>query len=88
MQLPSDLTEKGRETLDQLRFHPTTHHADWDDVIAMLKQIAEVELTHAGAVAVVKIENARIELSRPRSGPLPESAVLKIRRMLKTVGLL
>ncbi|MGN7799014.1 hypothetical protein [Leifsonia sp. 22587] len=88
MHVPADLRESEREALDHIRYHPTTHHADWDAVILMLKRLANVELSHAGNVAVVRMGDERLELAKPRSGPLPERDVLKIRRMLGTAGLL
>lgn len=88
MRLPANLSESEREALDHIRYHPTAHHAVWDAVIPLLKRLADVELTHAGTVAVVRMGDERLELTKPTAGPLPERDVLTIRRMLGTAGLL
>ncbi|ARJ05248.1 hypothetical protein GCM10010988_03140 [Cnuibacter physcomitrellae] len=88
MRLPEDLSAAARRTLDQIRFHPTTHGVSWNELLAMLGEIADVEESGGGAKATIRMGDDRVDLERPRSGVVAEAPILELRRMFKDQGLL
>jgi hypothetical protein len=86
MHAPSDLTPEARRVLDQIEYHPTTHNLGWHDLVVMLKEVATVEESHAGAKVVVHLANQRLELTRPEGTPVSEQTLLELRRMFNDAG--
>lgn len=44
----AELTEHHRTTLYHLDQHPTSHNLEWNDVLALLREVGEVEERHGG----------------------------------------
>jgi len=88
MRDPNNLTPRVRVTLNHIEHHPTTHNIAWDDFIAMLKEVADVEERHTGTHVVVRIGNDRQVFTRTDGAPVPEKTVLEARRMFKDAGLM
>ncbi|MCS5718740.1 hypothetical protein N1027_11410 [Herbiconiux sp. CPCC 205763] len=86
MAAPQNLTPDSRQILDQIEYHATTHKIGWNDLVTMLKEVAEVEESHGGGKIVVRLDNERLEIRRPDGVPVSEATVLELRRMFKHAG--
>lgn len=81
------LSEHHRVTLEHIARHPTTHNLEWDDVIGLLREVAEVHEEHDGKVKVT-LGNEKLVLSRPRHKDVDEQTVLDLRRLFRATGVL
>ena len=89
----SDATEPGhighhhRATLKRIQEHPTAHNLEWDDVIRLLDDVADVTERHDGKFGV-KIGDEAIVLTKPKHKDVDEQTVIDLRRMLKDAGII
>jgi ribulose bisphosphate carboxylase small subunit len=81
------VSQHHRTTLEHIGHHPTTHNLEWNDVIGMLEEIADVREEHDGKY-IVKLGDERIVLTKPRHKDVDEQMVLDLRRMLRGAGYL
>lgn len=82
---PVRLSPNHRDTLRQIRQHPTSHNVEWSKVLALLEQVGEVESRHDGKYAV-KLHDTTVVLERPRHKDLPIDDVVRLRRLLEDAG--
>jgi len=82
---PEHLSQHHRTTLEHIERHPTTHNLEWNDVIGLLNEVADVREEHDGKF-VVKLEDERLTLTKPRHKDVDEQMVLDLRRMFKNAG--
>jgi hypothetical protein len=85
---PENLSQKARETLDRIEYHPTTHDLGWHDLVAMLKEVAEVEESDHGRRLTVHLGDHKLVLARPEGTPVPEKELLEVRRLFEQAGFL
>ena len=82
---PEHVSQHHRTTLEHIERHPTTHNLEWNDVIGLLNEVADVREEHDGKF-VVKLEDERLTLTKPRHKDVDEQMVLDLRRMFKNAG--
>jgi len=81
------LSHHHRETLAHLRAHPTSHNLEWNDVIGLLDEVADVAEEHNGKF-VVTIGPGKIVLTKPRHKDVDAQMLLDVRHLLAGAGLL
>ncbi|MCS5733856.1 hypothetical protein [Herbiconiux daphne] len=86
MHAPENISAYSRQILDQIEYHPTTHNIAWSDLVDMLKEVADVEVSHGGAKAVVRLGDLKEEFTETEGEPVNEKTVLALRRMFKEAG--
>ena len=74
-------------TLKRIEDHPTTHNLEWNDVISLLNEVADVTEEHDGKF-VVKLGDDRIVLTKPKHKDVDEQTVIDLRHLLKNAGLI
>jgi len=74
-------------TLKRIEDHPTTHNLEWNDVISLLDEVADVTEEHDGKF-VVKLGDDRIVLTKPKHKDVDEQTVIDLRHLLKNAGLI
>ena len=79
---PSHLSHHHRRTLELIETHPTTHNLEWNDVIALLEEVADVKEEHDGKF-LVTLGGGRIVLTRPRDKDVDEQMVIDLRHLFK-----
>ena len=82
---PEHLSQHHRTTLQHIEDHPTTHNLEWNDVIGLLNEVAEVTEEHDGKF-VVKLGEGRIVLTKPKHKDVDEQMVLDLRRLFRDAG--
>jgi len=82
---PPHLSQHHRTTLKRIEDHPTTHNLEWNDVIGLLNEVADVQEQHDGKF-VVKLGADRIVITKPKHKDVDEQAVVDLRRMFKNAG--
>ncbi|MFD1713796.1 hypothetical protein ACFSBZ_04865 [Amnibacterium flavum] len=84
---PGHVSQHHRATLEHIEHHPTTHNLEWDDVIGLLNEVADVREEHDGKF-VVKLGDDRITITKPRHKNVDEQLVLDLRKLFKDAGYL
>ena len=84
---PDHLSEHHRVTLRRIEGHPTSHNVEWNDVIGLLNEVADVREEHDGKF-VVKLGDGRITLTKPKHKDVDEQTVVDLRRLFTDAGLL
>ncbi|GAA2074819.1 hypothetical protein [Microbacterium hatanonis] len=79
------LSENHRNTLYHLERHPTSHNLEWPDVLALLKEVADVTEQHNGTFRV-RLGESELFLSRPHDKDVDEQTVMDVRRLLRENG--
>jgi hypothetical protein len=79
------LSPNHRDTLRQIRQHPTSHNVEWSRVLPLLEQVGNVEHRHDGNY-VVHLGEATIVLERPKHKDLATDEVVRLRRLLEDAG--
>ena len=82
---PVRLSPNHRDTLRQIRQHPTSHNVEWSGVLPLLEQVAQVEHRHDGKY-VVKLGETTFVMDRPKHKDLPADDVVRLRRLLEEAG--
>lgn len=82
-----ELTAPARRTLFDVLRHPTSQNIAWDDIVRLVSELADVEKREHGRELVVHLRNERLVLRRPEGTPVPEHALLELRRMLENAGI-
>ena len=82
---PLHVSQHHRTTLEHIERHPTTHNLEWNDVIGLLDEIADVREEHDGKF-VVKLGEGRIVLTKPKHNDVDEQMVLDLRHLLHNAG--
>lgn len=82
---PVRLNPNHRDTLRQIRQHPTSHNVEWSGVLPLLEQVGKVEHRHDGKY-VVHIGDATAVLERPKHKDISIDDVVRLRRMLEDAG--
>lgn len=82
---PEHVSQHHRMTLEHIERHPTTHNLEWNDVIGLLDEVADVREEHDGKF-IVKLGEERIVLTKPRHKDVDEQMVLDLRRLFKNAG--
>ncbi len=83
---PVHLSQHHRTTLQHIEAHPTSHNVEWDDVIGLLNEVADVREEHDGKF-VVELGDERITLTKPRHKDVDEQMVVDLRRLFAAVGI-
>ncbi|KXC05063.1 hypothetical protein [Microbacterium hominis] len=81
----AELTEHHRTTLYHLDQHPTSHNLEWKDVLALLREVGDVEERHNGKVKVTVGEQTLI-LSAPRGKDIDEDLAVLLRHVVREAG--
>lgn len=76
----SDISHHHRATVKRIQDHPTTHNLEWNDVIGLLKDVAEVTERHDGKFAV-SLGGHTIVLTKPRHKDVDEQMVVDLRTL-------
>ncbi len=84
---PEHLSQHHRTTLRHIEDHPTSHNVEWNDVIALLNEVADVREEHDGKF-VVKLGDERIVLTKPKHKDVDEQMVIDLRHLLTSAGYL
>lgn len=82
---PVHLSQHHRTTLKRIEDHPTTHNLEWNDVIGLLGEVADVQEQHDGKF-VVKLGDDRLVLTKPKHKDVDEQVVIDLRRAFKNAG--
>jgi hypothetical protein len=84
---PDHLSQHHRTTLERIAAHPTSHNVEWNDVIALLEEAADVREEHDGKF-VVKLGEGRIVLTKPKHKDIDEQMVIDLRHLFTNAGYL
>ncbi|MFG6446068.1 hypothetical protein ACFXQA_12430 [Microbacterium sp. P07] len=85
--MDTTLTHDAQRTLFQIIHHPTSHNVSWDGLVRLLMQVADVEKIQDGGQIVVRLNEERLTLHRPKGTAVPEQPLLELRRILKDAGI-
>ena len=83
---PLHLSENHRNTLYHLEQHPTSHNLEWPDVIALLREVADVDEQHNGTFRIA-LGDSTLFLTRPHHKDIDELMVMDVRRFLHANGI-
>ncbi|WP_368499079.1 hypothetical protein [Herbiconiux sp. A18JL235] len=83
---PEHLSQHHRTTLQRIEAHPTTRNLEWNDVIGLLNEVAEVTEEHDGKF-VVKLGEGRIVITKPRHKDVDEQLVVDLRKLFRDAGI-
>ena len=81
------LSEHHRVTLERIARHPTTHNLEWNDVLGLVREVADVHEAHDGTFRV-DLGGERLFLTRPRHKDVGEQMILDLRTLFRSAGLL
>jgi hypothetical protein len=81
------VSQHHRTTIEHIGRHPVSHNVEWNDVIGLLDEIAEVREEHDGKF-IVKLGDERIVLTKPRHKDVDEQMVVDLRTLLRGAGYL
>ena len=84
--MDEELTHGAQRTLFRILHHPTSQNVGWDELVALLTQVADVEKMDNGGRLVVRLGDERLTLQKPNGSPVPEQPLLELRRMLEHAG--
>lgn len=84
---PDHLSHHHRVTAQRIQDHPTSHNLEWDDVIGLLKEVADVTERHDGKFAV-SLGDHKIVLTKPRHKDVDEQTVVELRSLLSTARII
>ena len=82
----SKLDHHHRVTATKIFGHPLSHNIQWHDVESLLERIGMVSVSHRGNMNVT-IGDVVHSLGRVRGHDLSEDQVIKVRHILKDVGI-
>jgi hypothetical protein len=81
----AELTEHHRTALYHLGQHSTSHNLEWQDVLALLREVGEVEERDNGKVKLTVGEQTLV-LSPPRGKDIDEDLAVLLRHVLREAG--
>jgi hypothetical protein len=85
--MDTTLTQNAQGTLFRILRHPTTQNVSWDELVTLLVQVADVDKMHDGGQLIVRLNDEKLTLQRPKGDHIPEQPLLEVRRMLKGAGI-
>ena len=84
---PDHLSHHHRVTARRIQDHPTSHNLEWDDVIGLLNEVADVTERHDGKFAV-SLGGHKIVLTKPRHKDVDEQTVVELRSLLSAARII
>jgi len=81
------LSRHHRATLAHIRAHPTSDNLEWNDVVGLLGEVADVSEEHNGTF-VAKIGTGKIVLTRPCNKDVDEQMLRDVGHLLASARLI
>ena len=82
---PEHLSNRHRDTLQEIFRHPTSHNIEWRNVVSLLDAVGTVTEHHDGKLTVALGPETEY-LDPPKAKDIDEQMVVDLRRMLTAAG--
>ncbi len=82
---PEHLSNRHRDTLQEIFRHPVSHNIEWRNVISLLDAVGTVTEHHDGKLTVALAPETEY-LDPPKGKDVDEQMVVDLRRMLTAAG--